>query len=157
MNTMLKLEPRLRPMQLADLDEIMSIELEIYTHPWSRGNFSDSLNAGYSCWVYEEDAMVFGYAVLMLVMDEAHLLNFSIAKPYQGQGLGRELLVHMMQLARKYGAQNIFLEVRPSNVAAIGLYESIGFNEMAVRRNYYPAKNGREDAILMGMSLRAAL
>lgn len=157
MNTMLKLEPRLRPMQLADLDEIMSIEPVIYTHPWSRGNFSDSLNAGYSCWVYEEDAMVFGYAVLMLVMDEAHLLNFSIAKPYQGQGLGRELLVHMMQLARKYGAQNIFLEVRPSNVAAIGLYESIGFNEMAVRRNYYPAKNGREDAILMGMSLRAAL
>lgn len=157
MNTMLKLEPRLRPMQLADLDEIMSIEPEIYTHPWSRGNFSDSLNAGYSCWVYEENAIVFGYAVLMLVMDEAHLLNFSIAKPYQGQGLGRELLVHMMQLARKYGAQNIFLEVRPSNVAAIGLYESIGFNEMAVRRNYYPAINGREDAILMGMSLRAAL
>ena len=153
MNTMLKPEPRLRPMQLADLDEIMSIELEIYTHPWSRGNFSDSLNAGYSCWVYEENAIVFGYAVLMLVMDEAHLLNFSIAKPYQGQGLGRELLVHMMQLARKYGAQNIFLEVRPSNVAAIGLYESIGFNEMAVRRNYYPAIKGREDAILMGMAL----
>jgi len=153
MNAILKPQPRLRPMHMADLDVIMSIEPVIYTHPWSRGNFSDSLNAGYSCWVYEENAMVFGYAVLMLVMDEAHLLNFSIAKPYQGQGLGRELLVHMMQLARKHGAQNMFLEVRPSNNAAIGLYESIGFNEMAVRRNYYPAINGREDAILMGMAL----
>lgn len=153
MNAILKPQPRQRPMQMADLDVIMNIEPEIYTHPWSRGNFSDSLNAGYSCWVYEENAIVFGYAVMMLVMEEAHLLNFSIAKPYQGQGLGRELLVHMMGLARKHGAQTIFLEVRSSNDAAIGLYESIGFNEMAVRRNYYPAKNGREDAILMGMAL----
>ncbi len=140
MNAILKPQPRQRPMQMADLDVIMNIEPEIYTHPWSRGNFSDSLNAGYSCWVYEENAIVFGYAVMMLVMEEAHLLNFSIAKPYQGRGLGRELLVHMMGLARKHGAQTIFLEVRSSNDAAIGLYESIGFNEMAVRRNYYPAK-----------------
>jgi len=153
MNAVLKPQPRLRPMQPTDLDVIMSIEPEIYLYPWSRGNFSDSLSAGYSCWVYEENEMVFGYAVLMLVMDEAHLLNFSIAKLYQGRGLGRNLLVHMMQIARKHGAQNIFLEVRPSNIAAIGLYESIGFNEMAVRRNYYPAKGGREDAILMGMAL----
>jgi len=153
MNTLLKPQPRLRPMQMADLDVIASIETETYPYPWSRGNFSDSLDAGYSCWVYEENDMVFGYTVLMLVMDEAHLLNLSIAKPYQGRGLGRNLLEYMMQIARNHGAQNIFLEVRPSNVAAIGLYESIGFNEMAVRRNYYPAKNGHEDAILMGMAL----
>lgn len=153
MSAVLKPQPRLRPMQTTDLDVIMNIEPEIYPYPWTRGNFSDSLNAGYSCWVYEENDIVFGYTVLMLVMDEAHLLNLSIAQPYQGRGLGRELLVHMMQIARTHGAQNIFLEVRPSNVAAIGLYESIGFNEMAVRRNYYPAKNGREDAILMGMAL----
>lgn len=138
---------------MADLDVIMSIEPEVYTHPWSRGNFSDSLNAGYSCWVYEENEVVFGYTVLMLVMDEAHLLNLSIAKPYQGQGLGGDLLEHMLQTARTHGAKNIFLEVRPSNMEAVGLYESIGFNEMAIRRNYYPAKNGREDAILMGMAL----
>lgn len=153
MSAVLKSQPRFRPMRTADLDVIVSIEPEIYPYPWSRGNFSDSLNAGYSCWVYEENEVVFGYTVLMLVMDEAHLLNLSIAEPYQGRGLGRELLVHMMQIARNHGAQNIFLEVRPSNVAAIGLYQNIGFNEMAVRPNYYPAKNGREDAILMGMAL----
>lgn len=153
MNTVLKPQPRLRPMRTADLDVIVSIEPEIYPYPWSRGNFSDSLNAGYSCWVYEENDVVFGYAVLMSAMDEAHLLNFSIAKPHQGQGLGRSLLAHMMQIARNHGAKNIFLEVRPSNMEAVSLYESIGFNEMAVRRNYYPAKNGREDAILMGMAL----
>ena len=153
MSAVLKPQPRLRPMQMADLDVIVSIEPEIYPYPWTRGNFSDSLNAGYSCWVYEENDVVFGYTVLMLVLDEAHLLNLSIAKPYQGQGLGRNLLEHMMQIARNHGARNIFLEVRPSNVAAISLYHSIGFNEMAVRHNYYPAKSGREDAILMGMAL----
>ena len=153
MNTVLKPQPQIRPMQMADLNDIMLIEPTIYPHPWSRGNFSDSLNAGYSCWVVEENKAIFGYAVLMAAMDEAHVLNISIAKSHQGRGLGRYLLEHMMQIARKHGAQNIFLEVRPSNLPAIGLYESIGFNEMAVRPKYYPAKNGREDAILMGMAL----
>lgn len=138
---------------MADLNAVMAIEPDIYTYPWSRGNFSDSINAGYSCWVYIENDHVIGYAVLMLAMDEAHLLNISIARSKQGRGFGRALLQHMMALARQHGALNIFLEVRPSNVAAIHLYEQIGFNEMAVRRGYYPASNGREDAILMGMAL----
>ncbi|MEZ0231534.1 MAG: ribosomal protein S18-alanine N-acetyltransferase [Methylophilaceae bacterium] len=142
-----------RPMQMADLDAIMQIEPTIFPYPWSRGNFSDSLNAGYSCWIAEQRNVMIGYGVLMLVLDEAHLLNISIAAEYQGRGLGRELLVHMMQVARQYNALNMFLEVRVSNLAAIGLYENMGFNEMAIRRNYYPAKNGREDAILMGMAL----
>jgi ribosomal-protein-alanine N-acetyltransferase len=146
---------QLRPMQTADLDAIEVIEPQIYSHPWTRGNFSDSLNAGYSCWVYEDGGAIFGYAVLMTVLDEAHLLNISIAKSHQGQSLGRKLLEHMMQIARNHGAENIFLEVRPSNTAAVRLYESMGFNEMAIRRNYYPAIVGREDAILMGMSLKA--
>jgi [ribosomal protein S18]-alanine N-acetyltransferase len=148
-----KSQLHLRPMQMADLDAISEIEPQVYSHPWSRGNFSDSLNAGYSCWAYEDNGILFGYAVLMTVLDEAHLLNISIAKSHQGQSLGRNLLEHMMQIARKHGAQNIFLEVRPSNTAAVRLYESIGFNEMAIRRNYYPAIAGREDAILMGMAL----
>ncbi len=153
MNALLKPRLQLRPMQMIDLDGVMLIEPTIYPHPWTRGNFSDSLNAGYSCWVYEENEIVFGYAVLMSAMDEAHVLNLSIAKSFQGRGLGRSLLAHMMQIARNHGAQNVFLEVRPSNLAAIGLYQSVGFNEMAVRCNCYPAKNGREDAILMGMAL----
>ncbi|HWT27911.1 MAG TPA: ribosomal protein S18-alanine N-acetyltransferase, partial [Methylophilaceae bacterium] len=88
-----------------------------------------------------------------LVLDEAHLLNLSIAHTHQGRGLGRALLEYMMQISRGHGAANIFLEVRPSNTPAIRLYEQVGFSEMAVRRGYYPAAHGREDAILMGMAL----
>lgn len=142
-----------RPMQLADLDEIMLIEPQIYPYPWTRGNFSDSLNSGYSAWVLVEHEKIIAYALLMMVLDEAHLLNLSVAKSYQKQGLGRVLLEHMMQIAKNHQAANMFLEVRQSNISAIALYENIGFNEMAIRRGYYPAKNGREDAVLMGLAL----
>jgi ribosomal-protein-alanine N-acetyltransferase len=137
----------------ADLDAIMEIEPHIYSHPWSRGNFSDSLVSGYSAWVLLDGAKIIGYALMMMVLDEAHLLNLSVAKVYQKQGLGRLLLEHMIAIAKKHDAANMFLEVRPSNISAIALYENIGFNEMAVRRGYYPAHNGREDAVLMGLAL----
>ena len=96
-----------------------------------------------------------GYALLMMIMDEAHLLNLSVAKQMQKQGLGRFLLEHMIATAKTHKALNMFLEVRPSNISAIALYENMGFCEMAVRRGYYPAdpklsKTGREDAVLMG-------
>lgn len=141
-----------------DLDAIMQIEPTIYSHPWTRGNFSDSLNSGYSAWVLESDDKMIGYALMMRVLDEAHLLNLSITKPQQKQGLGRYLLEHMIEKAKQFQATNMFLEVRPSNVSAIALYENMGFCEMAVRRAYYPAdpkisKTGREDAVLMGLAL----
>lgn len=142
-----------RPMQEADLDAIMEIEPLIYSHPWSRGNFSDSLASGYSAWVLQDGARIIGYALMMMVLDEAHLLNLSVAKACQKQGLGRMLLEHMIAIAKKHDAANMFLEVRPSNISAIALYENIGFNEMAIRRGYYPAHNGREDAVLMGLAL----
>jgi len=142
-----------RPMQEADLDAIMEIEPLIYSHPWSRGNFSDSLASGYSAWVLLDGARIIGYALMMMVLDEAHLLNLSVAKACQKQGLGRMLLEHMIAIAKKHDAANMFLEVRPSNISAIALYENIGFNEMAIRRGYYPAHNGREDAVLMGLAL----
>ncbi len=153
MNAVLKPNSDLRPMQHDDLDEIMRIEPVIYEYPWTRGNFIDSIKAGYSCWVMQQNQEIIGYAVLMMVLDEAHLLNLSVARGFQGKGLGRSLLEHMMQIGRKHGGSNIFLEVRVSNLKAIRLYESVGFNEMAIRRNYYPARNGREDAVLMGMFL----
>jgi ribosomal-protein-alanine N-acetyltransferase len=137
----------------ADLDAIMEIEPLIYSHPWSRGNFSDSLISGYPSWVLEDEKKMIGYALMMMVLDEAHLLNLSIAKTHQKQGLGRLLLEHMIAIAKKHDAANMFLEVRPSNISAIALYENIGFNEMAVRRGYYPAHDGREDAVLMGLAL----
>ena len=158
MSAQLKTQYQLRPMQIDDLDAIMQIEPTIYSHPWTRGNFSDSLNSGYSAWVLEENETMIGYALLMLVLDEAHLLNLSIAKAQQKRGLGRYLLEHMLNIAKNHQATNMFLEVRPSNVSAIALYENMGFNEMAVRRGYYPAdpkttENGREDAVLMGLVL----
>ena len=153
MNAQLKPNLSLRPMQTDDLDAVMQIEPTIYSHPWTRGNFSDSLNSGYSAWVLEEDSEMIGYALLMLVMDEAHLLNLSIAKPQQKRGLGRYLLEHMLNIAKNHKVTNMFLEVRPSNISAIALYENMGFSEMAVRRGYYPAKEGREDAVIMGLAL----
>lgn len=153
MSVVLELEQALRPMQMEDLDAVMAIENVVYTHPWSRGNFGDSLNAGYSCWVIEEAGIMLGYAVMMLVMDEAHLLNLSIARDFQGRGYGRALLEKMKELARRHGAINMFLEVRVSNYVAIALYGKAGFNEMAIRRKYYPSHLGREDAVLMGAAL----
>jgi ribosomal-protein-alanine N-acetyltransferase len=142
-----------RPMRETDLDAVMTIEPRIYSHPWTRGNFADSLRAGYSCWVCETEGEVIGYAVLMMALDEAHLLNIGIAKEFQGRGIGRHLLDHVIRVARDHGAQTMFLEVRPSNMVARRLYESMGFNEFSVRKNYYPAAQGREDAILMGLAL----
>lgn len=147
-----------RPMRVEDLDAVMAIEPMIYSHPWTRGNFSDSLKSGYSAWVLQKKTLdqrweLIGYALMMLVMDEAHLLNLSIAQPQQKQGWGRILLEHMLVIARSQQMATMFLEVRPSNVSAIALYQNIGFNEMSIRRAYYPATNGREDAILMGLAL----
>ena len=153
MSAMLNPKYQFRPMTPDDLDVIMEIEPLIYSHPWSRGNFSDSLASGYSAWVLLDGAKIIGYALMMMVLDEAHLLNLSIARAYQKQGLGRLLLEHMISIAKRHDAVNMFLEVRPSNISAIALYENIGFNEMAIRRGYYPAHNGREDAVLMGLAL----
>ena len=158
MSAQLKPNLSLRPMQIDDLYVIMQIEPTIYSHPWTRGHFSDSLNSGYSAWVLEENNETIGYALLMLVMDEAHLLNLSIDKSQQKQGLGRYLLEHMCKIAKTHKALNMLLEVRPSNISAIALYKNMGFCEIAVRRGYYPAdpktsENGREDAILMGLVL----
>lgn len=153
MNAVLKPVVSYRPMKPADLDAVMAIEPEIYPYPWTRGNFSDSIKAGYSCWVCEYQGEVIGYAVLMMVLDEAHLLNISIAKVYQGCGLGRRLLEHVIKVARGHKGHMMFLEVRPSNKSALRLYENMGFNEFSVRKGYYPAANGREDAILMGLAL----
>lgn len=153
MSAVLKTQYQFRPMHMDDLDTIMVIEPQIYPYPWTRGNFSDSLDSGYSAWVLMHNEEIIGYSLMMMVLDEAHLLNLSIAKTYQKQGLGRTLLEHMVDIAKNNQIANMFLEVRQSNISAMALYESMGFNEMAIRRNYYPATNGRENAVLMGLAL----
>lgn len=157
MNAVLKPDYALRPMLEADLDAIMQIEPTIYSHPWTRGNFNDSLKVGHNAWVMTQDNEIIGYAVIMIVLDEAHLLNISIAAPYQKQGLGRMLLMYLIDQAKALKTENIFLEVRVSNVSAIALYEDVGFVEMSIRRGYYPASKGREDAVLMGLALSGSI
>jgi [ribosomal protein S18]-alanine N-acetyltransferase len=148
-------EPRLRPMCDSDLDAVLAIELRAYPFPWTRGIFSDCLRAGYSAWVLQRGSELIGYAMLSIAADEAHLLNVCAAPEEQGRGHGRRLLRALLQLARGRGVQRVFLEVRPSNTPAIGLYHDEGFNEIGRRPRYYPARNGREDAIVMAKELFA--
>lgn len=142
-----------RPMVPADLPGIHQIELASYEHPWSMGNFADSLLAGYSMWVLEAEGEVMGYYALMAAAGEAHLLNLTIAPIWRRHGLGRDLLDHCLARACELKADSVFLEVRTSNTAAIGLYHSNGFVDLAVRRAYYPAREGREDALIMKRDL----
>jgi len=153
MSAQLDILPKLRPMRASDLDRIMEIEPVIYTHPWTRGNFEDSMRVGYSCWVIDCGGVVTGYGVLMIGVREAHLLNLSIAPEWQRRGLGRTLLEHFVRIGRDSDAQQMFLEVRPSNTSARRMYADYGFRDISVRRGYYPAAGGREDAILMGLML----
>jgi ribosomal-protein-alanine N-acetyltransferase len=143
----------LRDMIEADLGEVLRIEREVHAHPWTLGNFSDALRSKYLCKVFEKNNEMLGYAVLMLAVDEAELLDISIGLGYQRKGLGRALLEQMLALALHSGMRRMVLEVRESNEAAIALYRSAGFEQIGRRRDYYPAEHGREDAILMGREL----
>jgi ribosomal-protein-alanine N-acetyltransferase len=146
--------PLLAPMRERDLDEVLAIENAIYSHPWTRGNFGDSLRARYECRVWRAGGTLVGYFVLMVAAGEAHLLNLSIAPASQRSGHGSTLLREAASLAQKLGAQNVFLEVRPSNHAAQALYRRFGFRNVAVRRDYYPAHSGREDALVLTLPLK---
>ncbi len=145
--------PELGVMSEADLPEVVATEQAIYTHPWSAGNFADSLRAGYDCRTWRMQGELIGYFVLMTGAGEAHLLNLSVAAAHQRRGHGAALLREAARLARSRGAQAIFLEVRPSNVAAQRLYTRFGFRKVGVRRDYYPAANGREDALVLSLAL----
>ena len=153
MSAVLKDVPELAPMREADLAEVLAIESAIYTHPWTLGNFADSLRAGYDCFTWRVGGELVGYFILMAAAGEAHLLNLSIAARHQRRGHGSELLHEAVAMARRRGAGNIFLEVRPSNQAAQSLYTRFGFRRIAVRRDYYPAHVGREDALVFSLAL----
>lgn len=149
------LEPRVEmfPMVMQDLDEILRIEYQVYPYPWSRANFADSMSSGYSCWVCRVGGELIGYFVVMMAVDEAHLLNISVAEKRQGMGFGARLLRSAMESARKTGGKSLLLEVRVSNEKALALYRQYGFQQIGVRRGYYPAENGREDALVLSREL----
>lgn len=143
----------MRPMETGDLDEVLAVEYSLCAFPWGKGNFSDSLASGYSCWVCRVNGELVGYFVLMQVVDEAHLLNISVAGKRQCLGYGAQLLRQAMQVALGFGARALLLEVRPSNARALTLYRHYGFRQIGVRRDYYPATTGREDALVFTRQL----
>ena len=153
MSAVLKPESWFRPLVESDLDTVMVLERDLYEHPWTPGNFRDSLTAGYSCWAMLGEHDLVGYAVLMLGVGEAHLLNLSIARGAQRLGHGTRLLHHLIGVTRRYDAKRLFLEVRPSNFAGRALYAQNGFFEVGERRDYYPTAGGREDAIVLSLAV----
>ena len=146
-------EPHYRLMALSDLDCVMQIEQNAYQYPWSLAIFQDCIKADYHCWVAELEGEIIGYAVFINAAQECHLLNLCINPALQGKGLGRKFLAYVLDNAKNYNATCVFLEVRPSNTYAVELYESEGFNEVGVRNKYYPAKHGREDAVIYAKEL----
>lgn len=143
----------IRPMVEADLAGVLEIECAAYEFPWSRRIFQDCLRVGYCCWVLEQDGEIAGYGIMAVAAGESHILNLCIGPVWQRLGRGRMLLDYLMEVARKHRADTMFLEVRPSNSAAQRLYRDAGFDEVGMRRNYYPARSGREDALIMARTL----
>lgn len=144
-----------RAMVAADVPAVQAIEARAYGFPWTRGNFIDSLAAGYLAEVLRGEAGIVGYFIAMVGVDELHLLNVTVAPDHQGQGLGRDLLDAVQAHGRALGLATLLLEVRQSNERAQALYRRCGFVPVGLRRAYYPAVQGREDAIVMSRPLGA--
>ncbi|MBV6474783.1 MAG: Ribosomal-protein-alanine acetyltransferase [Rhodocyclaceae bacterium] len=153
MSAVLQNAPVLAPMRPEEIDAVMAIEQRAYPFPWTRANFADSLAAGYSAWTCRMEGELIGYAVMMLVLDEAHLLNITVAPDWQRHGYGLLVMHHLFGVARAHGAARLFLEVRPTNAPGQGLYRKLGFETIGRRRGYYPAGSGREDAVVMVLTL----
>lgn len=144
---------RLRPMVGADLESVLAVERRAYAFPWSPGIFADSLRVGYRCWLVERERAILGYGVMSVAAGEAQILNLCVDPQWQGRGLGRRMLERLLEDARRLQADTAFLEVRASNRPARELYLSCGFNEIGIRRGYYPTQDGREDAVILALSL----
>ncbi|HXF07943.1 MAG TPA: ribosomal protein S18-alanine N-acetyltransferase [Candidatus Acidoferrales bacterium] len=142
-----------RPLTLRDLPAIMEIERRAYEFPWTSGIFSDCLRVGYTCWGLEECSRLRAYCITSMAAGEAHILNLCVDPSYQGMGLGGRLLRCMMALAARRGIEDVLLEVRPSNEAALALYRRHGFVRIGERKGYYPTRFGREDAVVMKRSI----
>jgi ribosomal-protein-alanine N-acetyltransferase len=153
MSAVLKSVPEFAPMQTEEIDAILAVENRAFPYPWSRGNFVDSIASGYSAWTCRVEGELIGYAVMMLVLDEAHLLNITVAPEWQRAGYGTLIMHYLFAMARGHGAKRMYLEVRPSNVAGQGLYRRLGFETIGRRRGYYPAGAAREDAVVMALTL----
>ena len=143
-----------RPMREADLDEVLTIEHQAHEFPWSREIFRDCLRVGYSCRVLESDGVVNAFGMLEIAGGRSRLLNLSVRRRLRRRGLGRRLLDFLVEVARARRADPLILEVRRSNAPARHLYHAAGFTRVGVNRGYYPARTGREDAVILSLALR---
>lgn len=140
-----------------DLSGVAAIEAGVYVYPWTMGNFRDSLLSGHQCigcWAGNE---LIGYAIVMTALDEAHLLNLAVASVWQGRGVGARFLQYLIETCRRQKLDMLYLEVRPSNLPARRMYDHFGFQKLGMRRDYYPAPTGREDALFLGLNLAPKL
>lgn len=144
---------RFRPMGTDDLADVVALEQACYRFPWSEQVFRDCLRVGYDCWVADSGGAVAGYGMMSMGAGECHILNLCVAPALRRRGMGRALLVALLDRARRAGMEQAFLEVRPSNTGALALYRSLGFEPVGVRRGYYQAEAGREDAIVLRLDL----
>jgi [ribosomal protein S18]-alanine N-acetyltransferase len=148
-------EVLIRPMMEIDLSEVAQVEQRSYAFPWSENIFRDCLRVGYTCRSLDLSGQIVGYAVMSLGAGEAHILNVCVRHEFRNLGFGRRLLEHLLERAAAAGVAEAFLEVRPSNVSAIRLYQHLGFEQIGIRRGYYQAPDGREDAIVLKRELAA--
>jgi ribosomal-protein-alanine N-acetyltransferase len=137
-----------RPMTVADIEWVMKVEHEVYEFPWTERIFGDCIRVGYHCWLALQQQDIVGHAVISVTAGESHMLNLSVARKYQRMGFASQFIEFLIEEARARDAETMLLEVRPSNIAAICCYNSSGFNEIGNRKDYYPAPDGREDALL---------
>lgn len=137
----------------SDIEQVLQVEQRSYAFPWTHGNFIDCLSAGHQCWVALSDDRIIGHGIVTVAVGEAHLLNVCVLRELQGQGFGRRFLEHLLSVCFSAGARRMFLEVRPTNYSAVALYQSLGFIEIGVRKDYYPAPLGHEDALVFALDL----
>jgi ribosomal-protein-alanine N-acetyltransferase len=149
-------EVHIRPMMEIDLPEVAGIEQQSYAFPWSENIFRDCLRVGYTCRALDLAGQIIGYGVMSMGAGEAHVLNVCVRGEFRNFGFGRRLLQHLLERASAAGVNEAFLEVRPSNLAAIRLYQRLGFEQIGIRRGYYQAPDGREDAIVLKLELRTS-
>ena len=144
----------IRPMSENDVSEVIAVERASYQFPWSEGIFRDCLRVGYVCRVVTVSDIIIGYGVMSIGAGEAHILNLCISESQRCRGVGRRLLSYLIERGAAAGMSEAFLEVRPSNTSAIRLYLSVGFEQVGMRRGYYQAVGGREDAAVLKLALR---
>jgi ribosomal-protein-alanine N-acetyltransferase len=150
---MREIDLEFRPMSPADVEEVMRLETSVYQFPWTERIFRDCIRVGYDCWLALQADIIVAHAVVSIAAGEGHILNLAVTGEYQGKGIGKQFIQFLLGIAASKQAEIMMLEVRPSNVRAINCYNSAGFNEIGCRKDYYPAPDGKEDALLFAKQI----